>query len=136
MMWNLHRTFHVMKAGCMESSRSPGTYVYGYWCEEQETSDHGFLEFDPDNQGNYTFQVWNDCEDYAWKVRRYRRRIARKGPIRSPNARKGKGKGRKRWRPPMYPPKGRGKGGKSHYESSQPPLHTDLSVHHPETIHI
>ena len=56
-------TFHVMSVGSMESSLRPGTYVHGYWCEEQETLDHGFLEFDPDNQGNRTCQVWNDCDD-------------------------------------------------------------------------
>ena len=75
-----------------------------------------------------SFQVWDDCENYAWKVRRFKRRTFRKGPIRSPNARKGKGKGRKRLRPPMYSPKGRGKGNKGHYGNSQPPPHTDFSV--------
>ena len=55
-------TFHVMKECYMKSSRFPGTYVCGYWCEEQETLDHGFLEHDPDDQGNYAFQVWNCAE--------------------------------------------------------------------------
>ena len=70
----------------------------GYWVEDDETGDCGFLPENIPHESDDAFYVFDD-EEEAWTVRRFQSRGLRKGS--QPRTRgKGKGsKGRKRFRP-------------------------------------
>ena len=93
------RSFCILEEGEMDG-------VTGYWAEDDDTGDVGFLpEFED------TFWLYDDTVD-AWLSQPFRGRRVRRGPPR----RKGKGRGksgRKRFRP-----KGKGKGRKGKYSSN------------------
>ena len=68
--------FSVMDEGLYEFEPGrPPTYVY--WCEEDDTGDHGPMFANPQD-GEYIFQVLDEGT-FAWKVGRFKRRNMRKG---------------------------------------------------------
>ena len=87
------RSFCILDQGEMEG-------VYGYWCENDEDGDVGFIG-DTDD----VFWTWNDSQ-WCWLTRRVPGRSFRRGPPKGGG--KGKGsKGGKGFTP--FRPKGKGK---------------------------
>ncbi len=88
--WRGHPTFCVMDYGECEGEA-------GYWVEDDDTGECGFLPEAVPQESDDTFYVFDE-EEEAWLVRRFQSRRLRKGSGKGRGRGKGS-KGRKRFRP-------------------------------------